>query len=90
MLLDSRANCVMSKVRKLTSLRLKLPGRAKEHGTFGWVVSYALYRGYVNSKDMVVFHAGLDSVVALNLGQMPDSIVGECSMLTRLCHRHVL
>jgi hypothetical protein len=77
----------MRKVRKLTSL-LSLAAH-KEALDFRWVVSYALYRGYVNSKDMVLFHARLDNGVALNLGRtyaLPDC---RC-MLTGLCYCYVL
>jgi hypothetical protein len=70
MVLSSRENCVqvMRKVRK-TYISLEPPAAQKGALDFGWVFSYALYRGYLNSKDLVSF-SRLDNGVALNLGQM--------------------
>jgi hypothetical protein len=50
-----------------TYISLEPPAAHKGALEFGWVISYALYRGYVNSKDMVLFHARLDNGVALNI-----------------------
>jgi hypothetical protein len=78
MILSSRENCVqvMRKVRK-TYISLEPPAAQKGALDFGWVFSYALYRGYVNSKDMVLFYARLDNGVALNLGQTFASVTAS-------------